>query len=387
MNKNFSRVIVKASLICFAANIFMLVTMLGRAAIFYDFDGQWALNAYALNGLDPYQVRGLETPLIEEIGTIRFDWSTMPWGLVLGNFFYPGFLSATSAAIYLIVMNVFFLLITARYLAKNLKVGLDGRIIFLVTTTAFLAHFAISTCFGNAGAIICCLLIICCLQADESPIFAGMLLSLAMVKPQVALPICFALLLRKNFKVLLTAAAIDLAAWLVACVMTGELPWILLRESLTSGAGGDGVFSGLFTLIFPENKSLAMLTSMTAGALFIWLTFRDEKNFWMCPACLTTTFFAYSFWNEFFILILPALMCLKFAVRAEIFREKIFWLATVIFMASAPYAMFLSLKNLLVDSPNVFWLTRTIFAVVIIVIGFLMARQIDSACKKFSRRL
>lgn len=387
MNKNFSRVIVKASLLCLITNAFLLYAIGSRDVLLCDFHGQWALNAYALNGVDPYQVRGLDTPLIEEIGTIRFDWSTMPWGLVLGNFFYPGFLSDTTAAIYLIMMNVLFLLITARYLAKNFNVGLDGRIIFLVTVTAFLAHFAISTCFGNAGAIICCLLIICCLQADESPIFAGMLLSFAMVKPQVALPICFALLLRKNFKVLLTAAAIDLAAWLVACLMTGELPWILLRESLTSGAGGDGVFSGLFTLIFPGNKSLAMLTSMIAGAVFIWLTFRDEKNFWMCPAFLTTTFFAYSFWNEFFILILPALVCLNFAVRAEIFREKIFWLATVIFMASAPYAMFLSLKKLLVDSPHVFWLTRTIFAVVIIVIGFLMARQIYSACKKNSRRL
>ena len=257
MNKNFSRTVLKLSLICLAANFFMLVTMLERDAIFYDFDGQWALNAYALNVVNPYQVRGMTTPLIEEIGIIRADWSTMPWGLVLGNFFYPGFLSATNAAIYLFALNAFFLLTTAQFLAKNFNVGLDGRTIFRVTITAFLGHFAISTCFGNAGAIICCLLIICCLQADESPIFAGMLLSLAMVKPQVALPICLALLLRKNFKVLLTAAAIDLAAWLVACLMTGELPWILLSESLTSGAGGDGVFSGLFTLIFPENKSLA----------------------------------------------------------------------------------------------------------------------------------
>ncbi len=376
MNKKFNRVILAISFFCLIANSWIFYAIISLKIWMCDFHGQWALNAYALNGIDPYQVRGMETPLIEEIGTIRFDWSTMPWGLVLGNFFYPGFLTVADAAIYLLAANAFFLLITARYLAKNFNIGLNSLIIFLVTITAFLAHFAIATLFGNAGAIICCLLIICCLKADESPIFAGVLLSFAMVKPQVALPICLALLLRKNFKVLLTAAAIDFAAWLVACLMTNELPWTLLRESLSSGAGGNGVFSGLFTLIFPENKSLAMLTSMIAGALFIWLTFRDEKNFWMCPAFLTTTFFAYSFWNEFFILILPALMCLKFAVRAEIFLEKIFWLGTVIFMASAPYAMFLSLKKLLVDSPHVFWIDRTIFAVVIILLGFLMTKKL-----------
>ena len=239
MNKNFNRLVVKLSLLCLAANFFMLVTMLNRDAIFYDFDGQWALNAYALNGVNPYQIRGMTTPLIEEIGIIRADWSTMPWGLVLGNFFYPGFLNVTNAAIYLLALNVVFLIVTAIVLAKKFNFGLDGRIIFLVTVTAFLGHFAISTCFGNAGAIICCLLIICCLQADESPIFAGMLLSLAMVKPQVALPICLALLLRKNFKVLLTAALVDVTAWGIAALMTNELPWILLRESLSTSAGGD----------------------------------------------------------------------------------------------------------------------------------------------------
>ena len=45
---------------------------------------------------------------------------------------------------------------------------------------------------GNAGAGICCLLLIAIALCDEVPILAGILLSFAMIKPQVALPVAAA---------------------------------------------------------------------------------------------------------------------------------------------------------------------------------------------------
>lgn len=385
--KNFKLCVLVLSLSCFLANYFLLAELqcVWSASQFtlFDFRGQWQLCAYTLRGFDPYPLRGVAEPLIEELGKINVAWSTTPWGLTLGNFFYPGFLSLSDAAAYFLALNLFALIITARQLVKRFKFA-------PVVLPAFLAYFFISTYFGNAGAVICCLLIICCLQADESPIFAGVLLSLAMIKPQVALPVCFALLLRKNFKVLITAAAIDCAAWAVAAVITGQTPLRLLTEFLSvKDTGGEMVFSGLFTLTFPENKLLAMGLSMLAGILFIRLTFKDEEYFWTCPACLATTFCAYSFHNEFFILILPALVIINSAARADS-QGKIFWLASFVFLATAPCVLLFCAKFFVGDLKTAFWLARTIFAVMLILLGLFMAKNFLKifflASRKIKRR-
>ena len=369
MKKYLNIIVLALSSGCFVVNWFMLgeLQKIWSTAqkFLFDFHGQWALCAYTLRGVDPYSITGLTVPTIEEIGIIPAIWSTSPWGLVLGNFFYPGFMKINDAANYFLVLNFLFLAITAHILKTHFDFALKAL-------PAFLASFFISVHFGNAGGVICCLLILACLLADSRAILAGVMLSLAMVKPQVALPICFALLLRKNFKVLTIAALIDFAAWGAAALITNQSPITLLKEFLAVDTGGGVFFAGLFTLVFPADKSLAMGLSMLAGVIFIWMTFRDEKYFWACPACLTTTFFAYSFHNEFFILILPALICINLASRTD---KKFFWLAAFVFMAVAPYALFLLMK----DFNAAFWLVRTIFAYVLILLGFSMARNFKFA--------
>lgn len=375
MNKNFNLFVLALSCGCFLVNWFMLGELkkiwATAQAPFFDFHGQWALCAYTLYGVDPYTITGLASPTIKELGIIPAAWSTTPWGLILGNFFYPGFLTVVEAMIYFSVLNVLFALCTTFILTRSLNVLNDNLKTFFVMMNAFFGYFFISAYFGNAGAVICCMLILSCLLAEEKPILSGVLSSLAMVKPQVALPICFALLLRKNFKALIVAAVIDLSAWGIAALLTNQTPLTLLTEFLSVDTGGGLAFAGLFTLAFQENLSLAMGLSMLAGVVFVWLTFKDEKYFWACPACLATTFFAYSFHNEFFILVLPALLCIKLA------RKKILWLAAFIFMASAPYVLVLITNISIEDSLISFWFARTIFAIVLIVVGFLMQRVLN----------
>lgn len=385
MSKNFSLIVIIISFGCFIANYFLvdeLKNLWFTSLPLIDFYGQRALCAYTLRGIDPYAITGLQTPLIEEIGIIPAEWSTTPWGLVLGNLFYSGFLSMPEAIYYFWFLNILFLPWTTLVVARNLKIGLRKFVIFFVTFIAFFANFFISTYFGNASSVICCFLILSCIIADELPIFSGIFLGAAMIKPQIALPICFALLLRKNFKVLTIAALIDFVAWGVAAFMTNQSPITLLTEFFSMNTGGGNVFWGLFTLAFPENKSLAMLTSMLAGFLFIYLTwrrdFKYEKIFWACPACLATTFFAYSSGNDYFILLLPAFACLYLASRAELFHEKIFWIVSFVFLSIGVYALFLPLRIFLENIIISFLLTRTIFAVAIILIGYLMVRNFKS---------
>lgn len=390
MDRKFTCLILLTGTACFITNDFMLndLRFLWQAARspFFDFPGQWALCAYTLQGIDPYPLRGVKPPLIEEIGFIPIYWSTSPWGLVLGNFFYPGFLVLEEAMVYFTWLNYIFFPVTAFLVSKKLNCGLGSLSVFFVTITMFAGHFLVSEYFGNAGAVMCCLMILSCLYADERPLAAGVMLALAMIKPQVALPICFALFLRKNFKVLFAAAAVDLEAWGVAALMTNQTPLKLLSESMAESAGGKSVFSGLFTMLFPDDKFLAMATGMFAGTIFILLiqrtSFGKEKFFWACPAFLSTTFFAYSFHNEFLALLLPALACLYLAANQKIFREKIFWLASMIFMATAPYALYLFLSSWIDNKTELFWTTRTIFAVILILLGCLMAKKFPRECAR-----
>lgn len=108
MNKNFIRLVTAMSIICFKANYFMLgeLQKILRTAQTppFDFHGQWALCAYTLRGIDPYPIIGLTTPTLEDIGIIPAAWSTTPWGLILGNFFYPGFMTLDFGGLFHIVI-------------------------------------------------------------------------------------------------------------------------------------------------------------------------------------------------------------------------------------------------------------------------------------------
>ena len=67
--------------------------------IYQDFLGQWKLCAYALRGIDPYPLIGVETPAVKELGIIPAYWGTTPYGLLLGNLFYAGFLAMATATL------------------------------------------------------------------------------------------------------------------------------------------------------------------------------------------------------------------------------------------------------------------------------------------------
>ena len=43
-----------------------------------------------------------------------------------------------------------------------------------------------------------------------------------MIKPQIALIVCFAFLLHRNFKPLFTAAAVDIAGWFASALILKE---------------------------------------------------------------------------------------------------------------------------------------------------------------------
>ncbi|MBR1727999.1 MAG: DUF2029 domain-containing protein [Selenomonadaceae bacterium] len=389
-------------------NVLTLYLMRALELPWYDFAGHRRICAYTLNGFDPYLLVGVDPPPLEEIGVIPQGWGTSPWGLILGNFFYPGYLSFDIAANYFVILNVLLLIITSLIFYVKFKNFSDSLGGFTLLTFLCSATFFVALTCGNSGGMICCLLLISCAIYKEFPIVAGVLISLAMVKPQVAIPICFWLLLRKNFKVIITAAVIDLSAWLIASLLIKKSPLMLLNEFFHCGVGDGGQFAGIFHLAF-DNLNTAMLFSMLAGIIYMLIMNfliddRTPEIFSIYPACIASSFWCYSFFCDLYILILPAFMCMFIMKFSKELYKKIFWfilglysqLALTFWISIAlindlnKYTIFKSLFDTEIlkmifdralDKP-----AHTSFEVGMIIIGFLICYELQANYSNYFKR-
>lgn len=391
---------------------------------YQDFLGQWKLCAYTLRGTDPYPLVGVETPAIEELGIIPTGWGTTPWGLLLGNLFYPAFLdwkaaafipsTATSiledlqayrelnsalepAEIYFVVINVLLLLATAIIVFKYFKpISKDMALTSCLISIFSFAQLIPLKNTGNASSIVCCLMILICLLHEKYPKLSGILLAFAMVKPQLALIFCLPLLLMRRFKMVVIAALIDISAWLIVSIMTSTSPTTLLTEFLSADIGGSKNYAGIFTLFTASNYNLAMLLSMLAGIIYVIVCHKLLSDCKICafkffPACIAATFWCYSFSNEFYILILPAIVCIYLIVKS---RDFVVPFGAALFMTVGIFILMLWFEafnevlgnfdwNALLALDNVqeyviLWIMRTIFEGVTILIGLYLCRRLKN---------
>lgn len=402
-----------------------LIYLYGNTSSYNDFLGQWKLCAYALRGIDPYPIIGAEVPAIKELGIIPEDWGTTPYGLLLGNLFYAGFLAMSTAAqipstpmtigkdltayratnatfepaeIYFIVINGILLLATAIIIFqtfKNLshKFALPACLLAIFSTAQLIP--LVNT--GNASSIICCLLILISFLQEDHPKLSGILLAFAMVKPQLALIFCLTLLLMRKFKIIFIAAAIDIAAWLIVSLMVNTSPIVLLTEFLSTGAGGAKSYAGIFTLFTASNHSLAMGLSMLAGIIYVCIGYKFLSEckisaFKFFPACIAATFWCYSFYNDFYILTLPAIVCVYVMIESKDFAIPF---GAAMFMTFGVFLWMLLLAkinellgvvdwNTLLNINSVqnyvvhTWITRTFFEVVVILSGLYLCRRLKN---------
>ena len=298
---------------------------------YLDLEGQRALCAYTLHGIDPFPQIGVEPPLLPDVGVIPREWGTVPWGLILSNIFYPAFLSIDAATNYFLALNVIVLSATALVFYDAARKISPSLGVLSIALFILPASFMWSTLRSlNAGGMICCLVLICCVIVDRRPLLTGVLLSIAMIKPQTALPLCILFLMQGRWKVLLTAAAIDLGAWLTASALTATDPITLLLEMFNANIGGTHHFRGLMRLFFLTDSAMTMYSSMAVGVLFLLLTPRRSTGFMsMHTACVVPLFWSYTTGNDMFVLVLPTLCCLHLMLERR--AERLKWFLTGMF--------------------------------------------------------
>lgn len=329
---------------------------------FTDFTGQWKICALALRGVDPYLEINVADPAIPEIGSVPEGWGTSPWGILLGNFIYPGFLSESAAAKWFIA--VFIIVLTAAGVTVFLKLKKRALSFAIIAIPVLLLPDNIIRSFisGNAGFILCAFTIMAIMLCDDFPIVSGVLIGLAMIKPQVAALACLVLLFMKKFKVLITGAIVDVAAALAVCVMVKKTPWALVSEFLGANIGGNNSpyrgYMNFLNIKFGMDENLTMALSMALGIVFTAAAFfflrnktsRESKELpfyiFFIP-CLITTMWSYSWLNDYYIVVPAALVFLHELSYAEKAKTKILS-GFLLLLSSFSYVIIILISKLLV---------------------------------------
>ena len=313
---------------------YIVATVIRGGLNFGDFTGQRILCAYVLKGINPFPQLGITPPLLPDVGVVPSAFSTTPWGLVLGNLFYPAYMPLGAGKVYIVVFYVLLLLFATYSLVQHFsECSLDFKaVVMMLALTS--QNVLVTVVNFNAGSSICLLLVLACLYCDERPMLAGIALAFAMVKPQAAGLFCLAFLLQKRIKPLVVAAVIDLLAWVAASVMVKTLPLTLLAQFFSCGVGGEsGAFYGIFTLLLSPNVSTYV--SMIAGIAFVvvldlaWrrkrLSVPAENFFRFYPASIATVFWCYIRGYDLFTLVIPTFLCLWIMLNERSRLAQFFW--------------------------------------------------------------
>lgn len=330
----------------------LLVTVLSWYAklgfTWEDIDGQWLMCRYFLKGVNPYVYVPVKELALKGLEPIPYGWSTSPWGCLLGLMFYAGFMPCEAAKIWFILLYAAAYILTCVYFAHRYPLQKKG---ILALAAVGLVSYVFSMLHGNAGGVICLLLLMALDLKDRHNLLAGFCLAFALVKPQVSLLICLYLLFQKNYKVLLVAAIVDIAAWLVVAIRLNAGMFEMLADMLGSDVGCGYQYNGIMTFLSPHLLSLSktMYLSMAVGitystVLYVCLCHKFGKDniITALPFCVATSFWCYSWGNELLILLPAAAFCLSIYSRTDGWQRLLPYASFILFSFGpiVPLALF-----------------------------------------------
>jgi hypothetical protein len=327
-----------------------------------------------------------ETSALESVGEIPAGFSTVPWACVFGSVFYGGFLPFSVARVYTLALHFVSLIATCVVLYKTFSNAVPEKgkwCLVLLPCVHF--SFMYSVHYGNAGGIICCLLVIAFCISDRWPILSGVLLGLSMMKPQVAAIICLAFLIRKQWKALCVAAAIVITGWAVSAWMTATEPSTLLRQTLEYGTAAPTQYLGLLNNLkyIGVDSTLILLLNMVLGCTYtLWLmAYLKKKNhyaansvFAFVPACLASVFWIYKNGTDYLIVTYAAVFFVLLLTRREMkLWDAVLSLACVLFLQMSRCVVYLGMI-LVKDNLFISDLFKSADGMVIAVIGIYLCR-------------
>ena len=391
----FIAIVILISALCY---FYMFRTYIFNTEVSYqDLFTQRIVCEYTLRGFDPYVYRGAENPPLPELGLINNGFHASPWGCLLGNLFYPGYLTYEQSRIYFfIVMTLLLILVSCVLYSETKDISQDLAVVaFIISITS--VDFLVSVHMGNAGFAICALIVIACLLCDKRPYLAGLCLGLAMIKPQSALLFCLAMLLMKKFIPLIVAAVIDIAAWFGTSLLVHKGMLELLQEFFLPSACAGMPNPGIFSLLF-ENQYHSLFFSMTLGIMFVIVfikllpknSYTANNYFKFFPMCIAASFWCYSYVYDKYIHVIPAIVCIFIIMNNKAIFKKFFFFIFALFcifssiVRSGLRRALASFFNVLVDNTDLVstQLPNTLYEIGFIILGILITIELRRIYKE-----
>lgn len=182
---------------------FFYKTVLGGAGI-VDVKEYWRYMAYSIRGYD-ITTSAAEGIVLENIGEIG-EGIVLPWGRLLGNLIYPGFLSLTGAAIYYYTLLGICTGIAGYYILKWIeKKKIDNwqkkeNLLFMICLLIMPLYWDDALNTGNMGGLFCIFLILAAFFLESYSGLASFLIAMAMIKPQNTSLFLLVLLVKKSIR-------------------------------------------------------------------------------------------------------------------------------------------------------------------------------------------
>lgn len=245
----------------FAVVLFLgiMAANLGRYLIFdglylWDARLRWQECAYVLHGLNPFDVMHSRVPSIESIGWLDASLGgTVPWAYVLGNVINPGFCRTARCACtfwrWILSLRLSRRCAWAAFLLRHRYVQ-DKYMAVLAPLLVFApSMWAMRCCLANQSGLVCCCVILSMCVLEDSETLAGLLLAVAMCKPQVAFVFLFPLLCKKHWKAITVTSGTVLGSWLLAAILTESSPISMLTDIMDQGLSYNTSYYGLFNFL------------------------------------------------------------------------------------------------------------------------------------------
>lgn len=256
-----------------------------------DYEPVWQGNAYTLKGISPKDILEGSAETDPEIGRIIPGTANVPWTYILSNLFIPGYLPFHTA-VHVSIAWWFILWGIALSCAwkKFFPFCRNDRLFGILLLTLLTSQISLSTSLNtmNPSTWVYPLLLIACLgDSKKYAVPIGICLGLAMIKPQLSALFFFPFLVKKEFKVLISAASTVLAGLFLFCLATHEPPlqsvfsyMALSTESLSSQ-------SGYVKDLFASSQGIFYAFSdhyAEDGTLLHWIVF-IPVCLWLCLLC------------------------------------------------------------------------------------------------------
>lgn len=293
---------------------------------FVDLKLYWEEFRVTLQGYDTgfYYHAGEQIPGADTLPAIPI----FPWGRILGNLICPAFLPYSIAKWYTVVLLVVLCVLTGCMGSRNIqKQESSKQFLLLATPLIYLMPFywRDMITFFNIGGVICFLLLLMVFVVDEHPYMAVLLLAIAMMKPQNAMPFVIILLLEKKWRTVFAAAGLDVVAWVFTAIWTGINP-IKQVLYITGRSTEAEPYYFWFGLLDPLrnlglSSNVAMICSMVLGVVILMLLyFCVKKNpLWKnnvialySGAAVISTVWMYKSKSDFVVIVLASMLVLQY---------------------------------------------------------------------------